>query len=158
MTKKRADTLGIHSLAELAAQAPRLTIAGDYEFFQRPEWTALRNAYGLSFRGQRQMQAEFMYPALAAGEVDVISAYTSDGRIIQYELAVLEDPKHAIPPYDAILLISPKRVNDAVFRTALQPLIDAISVELMREANARASTDGASPDQVARWMWSRIAK
>jgi osmoprotectant transport system permease protein len=158
MTKKRADALGIRSLADLAKQAPRLSIAGDYEFFQRPEWTALRNAYGLSFRAQRQMQAEFMYPALAAGEVDVISAYTSDGRIIQYDLAVLDDPKHAIPPYDAILLIAPKRANDAAFQDALRPLIDAISVELMREANARAATDGASPDQVARWMWSKIGK
>ena len=30
------------------------------------------------------MQPEFMYPAVAAGEVDVISAYTSDGRIAQH--------------------------------------------------------------------------
>ena len=27
-----------------------LSIAGDYEFFARPEWAALRKAYGLSFR------------------------------------------------------------------------------------------------------------
>jgi osmoprotectant transport system permease protein len=158
MTRKRADALGIRSLADLAAQAPRLSIAGDYEFFQRPEWTALRNAYGLSFRTQRQMQAEFMYPAIAAGEVDVIAAYTSDGRIVQYDLSVLDDPRHAIPPYDAILLISPKRANDLAFIEALRPLIDAINVETMRDANARASADGASPDQVARWMWEKIAK
>jgi osmoprotectant transport system permease protein len=158
MTKKRAEALGIRSLADLAAQAPRLAIAGDYEFFQRPEWTALRNAYGLAFRTQRQMQAEFMYPAIAAGEVDVISAYTSDGRISQYDLIVLDDPKHAIPPYDAVLLISPKRSGDAAFIGALRPLIDAISVALMREANAHASTDGASPDQVARWLWEKIGK
>lgn len=42
MTKKRAAALGIRSLADLAAQAPRLSIAGDYEFFQRPEWAALQ--------------------------------------------------------------------------------------------------------------------
>jgi osmoprotectant transport system permease protein len=158
MTRKRAEALGIGSLADLGAQAPRLAIAGDYEFFQRPEWTALRAAYGLTFRTQRQMQAEFMYPAIAAGEVDVISAYTSDGRISQYDLVVLDDPKHAIPPYDAVLLISPKRTGDAAFIDALRPLIDAINVATMREANARASADGASPDQVARWLWERIGK
>jgi osmoprotectant transport system permease protein len=156
MTKKRAAELGVRSLADLAPLAPRLAIAGDYEFFQRPEWTALRDAYGLAFRRQRQMQAEFMYPALAADEVDVIAAYTSDGRIVQYDLAVLDDPKHVIPPYDAILLISPKRVNDQAFRDALRPLIEKINVELMRDANARASADGYSPDQIARWMWERI--
>ena len=47
------------------------------------------------------MQPDFMYPAAAAGDVDVISAYTSDGRIAQFDLVVLADPKHAIPPYDA---------------------------------------------------------
>ena len=95
---------------------PALSIAGDYEFFGRPEWKAIRDAYGLSFRQQRQMQAEFMYPAVAAGEIDVISAYTSDGRVAQFGLQVLDDPKHAIPPYDAILLVSPKRASDRAFR------------------------------------------
>jgi osmoprotectant transport system permease protein len=156
MRKSRANELGVRSLTDLAAVAPKLVIAGDYEFFGRPEWAALRKAYGLSFRAQREMQAEFMYPAIAAGEVDVIAAYTSDGRIAQYDLDVLADPKHAIPPYDAILLIAPKRAGDEHFIEALQPLIGAINVTLMRDANARASTDGTSPDRVARWMWEQI--
>ena len=33
-----------------------------------------------------------MYQAARSGEVDVIAAYTSDGRIAQFELAVLDDP------------------------------------------------------------------
>ena len=39
-----------------------------------------------------------MYQAAAAGEADVVSAYTSDGRIAKYDLKVLTDPKQAIPP------------------------------------------------------------
>src|SRR5205085_6968083 len=74
MSRKRAEALGIRSIADLARHAPGLTIAGDYEFFARPEWAAIRKTYGLAFREQRQMQPEFMYPAAAAGEVDVISA------------------------------------------------------------------------------------
>ena len=77
----------------LPRHAPRLTIAGDYEFFGRPEWAALRKAYGLSIsKRSAPMQPEFMYPAAQAGEVDVISAYTSDGRIARYGLVVLERP------------------------------------------------------------------
>ena len=52
------------------------------------------------------------------GEVDVIAGYTSDGRIAQLDLVVLDDPKHAIPPYDAVLLISPQRANDAALLAA----------------------------------------
>jgi len=151
LTGKRVRQLGLRSLADLARHAPTLAIAGDYEFFGRPEWKALRETYGLSFRLQRQMQAEFMYPAVAAGEVDVISAYTSDGRIAQFDLEVLDDPRHAIPPYDAILLISPKRANDKAFLDALRPLIDAIDVATMREANKRVG-EGSSPRTVARWL------
>jgi osmoprotectant transport system permease protein len=155
LTEKRSAELGITSVAQLAAHAPRLSIAADYEFFGRPEWNALRQAYGLSFRQQRQMQAEFMYPAVAAGDIDVIAAYTSDGRIAQFGLRVLDDPKHAIPPYDAILLVSPKRANDKAFIEALRPLVGTIGVEAMREANQRAG-EGASPEALARHLAKRV--
>jgi osmoprotectant transport system permease protein len=158
MPRKKAEALGIRSIADLAAHAGALTIAGDYEFFARPEWTALRNAYGLTFHAQRTMQPDFMYKAAADGEVDVISAYTSDGQIAKYDLLVLADEKHAIPPYDAILLVSPKRANDAKLIAALEPLIGAIPVAVMREANARASNGNTTPDAVARWLWDKIEK
>ena len=157
MTRKRAADAGIGSIADLARHAPTLSIAGDYEFFGRPEWKAIRDTYGLSFRQQRQMQAEFMYPAVAAGEIDVISAYTSDGRVAQFGLQVLDDPKHAIPPYDAILLVSPKRASDRAFLDALRPLIGKISVDVMREANRRAG-EGASPEVAARWLAEKIGR
>src|SRR5262249_32825155 len=133
-------------------------IAGDYEFFGRPEWAALRKTYGLTFRAQRQMQPEFMYPAAAASEVDVISAYTSEGRVAQYDLVVLDDPRRAIPPYDAILLVAPKRANDRALIDALRPLVGAIDVGLMRTANQRATAGDGSPDAVARWLWEEIAR
>jgi osmoprotectant transport system permease protein len=137
-----------------------LSIAGDYEFFARPEWAALRDAYGLTFREQRQMQSEFMYSAAAAGEVDVISAYTSDGRIAQHDLVVLDDPKQAIPPYDAVLLVSPQRASDTRFLDALRPVVGTIDVKLMRAANLRVANGGndSSPEAVARWLWERIGK
>ena len=156
MTRKRAEALGIASIGDLARHAPNLSIAGDYEFFGRPEWRAILDAYGLRFRQERQMQAEFMYPA-AGNEVDVIVAYTSDGRITRYNLVVLDDPKHAIPPYDAILLVSPKRAGDDVFTSALRPLIGAIDVETMRAASLRADADG-SPQTAAAWMWAEIRR
>jgi osmoprotectant transport system permease protein len=156
--RARAQSLGIRTLADLAGRAASLSIAGDYEFFGRPEWDAVRKIYGINFREQRQMQPEFMYAAAAHGDVDVIAGYTSDGRIAQFDLAVLDDPRHAIPPYDAVLLISPRRVEDAALIAALQPLIDAVDVTTMRAANLRASGNGASPGEAARWLWTEIER
>jgi osmoprotectant transport system permease protein len=160
MPRKRAEELGIHSIPDLASHTATMSIAADYEFFSRPEWAGLRQAYGLSFHAQRQMQPDFMYAAVASGEVDVIAGYTSDGLIAKYDLVVLDDPKHAIPPYDAIVLISPKRAGDQTLRAALQPLLGKIDIATMREANLRAAGgDGASsPDAVARWLWEKISK
>ena len=86
--------------------------------------------------------------------------YTSEGRIAQYDLLVLDDPKRAIPPYDAILLLAPGRAGDEKFVAALTPLIGAIDVKRMREANLRANGQGgdSSPEAIARWMWGEIGK
>jgi len=137
-----------------------MSMAADYEFFSRPEWAGLQKAYGLKFRTQRQMQPDFMYAAAASGEVDVIAGYTSDGLIAKYDLVVLDDPRHAIPPYDAIVLLAPKRGADQALRGALQPLLGKIDISAMREATLRAAGgDGeSSPDAVARWLWEKIGK
>jgi osmoprotectant transport system permease protein len=158
MPRQRAEALGIHSIADLASHASTMSIAADYEFFSRPEWAGIQQAYGLTFRAQRQMQPDFMYAAVASGEVDVIAGYTSDGLIAKYDLVVLDDSKHAIPPYDAIVLIAPKRAHDEALQAALQPLLGKIDIAAMREANLRAAGGDAtsSPDTVARWLWEKI--
>ncbi|MGJ4960834.1 ABC transporter permease/substrate-binding protein [Bradyrhizobium sp. HKCCYLRH3061] len=160
MPRKTAEALGIRSIADLARHTSDMSIAGDYEFFSRPEWAALRDAYGLAFRAQRQMQPDFMYAAAASGEVDVIAGYTSDGLIAKYDLVVLDDPKQAIPPYDAILLLSPKRAQDRALQDALRPLLGRIDIATMQQANLRASGSDAesSPQAVARWLWAKIGK
>jgi osmoprotectant transport system permease protein len=60
-----------------------------------------------------------------------------------------------VPPYDAVLLFSPRRADDAALTDALKPLSGAIDVTLMREANLRANK-GEAPDQVAKWMTERL--
>lgn len=141
MKADRAKALGAASIADLAAHAPDLTLGGDLEFLSRPEWAALKGAYGLNFRASRSYNPTFMYRALASGDVDVISAFSSDGRIAQDRLVVLADPKGAIPAYDAVLLISPKRAGDARLKAALIPLIGHIGVEVMRRANLMVDRD-----------------
>ncbi|MGY4403815.1 hypothetical protein ACVIYL_004618 [Bradyrhizobium sp. USDA 3315] len=90
------------------------------------------------------MQPDFMYAAVANGNVDVIAGYTSEGRIKEYDLVTLADPEHAIPPYDAVLLLAPRRAYDAALQEALKPLLGRIDIPTMREANLRASGSNAS--------------
>ena len=150
----RASSLGLQTIADLAAHAPRLALGSDLEFLSRPEWTALQVAYGLKFREHRSFSPTFMYRAIEDSSVDVISAFSSDGRIAALQLAVLSDSRSVTPAYDAVVLISPKRSGDAVLRRALMPLIGRISVERMREANLMVDrdTDKATPQNAARFL------
>ena len=58
-------------------------------------------AYGLSAMRRRQYQPDFLYRAVMSGDADLVSAFSSDGRIARYGLNILADPKGALPPYDA---------------------------------------------------------
>jgi osmoprotectant transport system permease protein len=160
MRGEDARRRGIASLSDLAAQAGELDFATDIEFLERPEWAAVRRAYGLRFKSAHPYQPTFMYRALASGEADVIPAFSSDGRIAADRLAILQDPKGAIPGYDAVLLLAPQRAGDNRFQAALRPLIGAIRVEKMREANylVDRDTDKRSPDQAARWLASGLGR
>lgn len=154
MRGDEARSLKVRSIADLASHAGQLRLGTDFEFLARPEWAALRDSYGLAFREERQYQSTFMYRAVASHEVDVISAFSSDGRIAAYDLVVLEDAKQVILPYDAIVLLAPRRANDATLRGALMPLIGAVPIEQMREANQMVDRDEnkVSPAQAAKWL------
>jgi osmoprotectant transport system permease protein len=158
MRPDRAKALGVASIADLAREAPRLTLGSDLEFLSRPEWKAVETAYGLKFKTKRSYQPTFMYRALEGGEADVISAFSSDGRIAADKLAVLTDPKAAIPPYDAVVLISPKRAGDRRLTDALKPLIGAIPVSAMQAANYSVDRDQgkASPAEAAKALERQI--
>lgn len=154
VARDTAAIFNLGSIDDLAAHAPQMTIGGDPEFFERPEWIAVRDAYGLRFGNQRNFAPTFMYNALQAAEVHVISAYTSDGRIAADNLIVLADPEGAFPNYDAVLLVSPERASDAEVIAILEPLIGAIDVDAMREANYAVDRDEdkLSPDSAARML------
>ena len=149
-----AEQLELRSIEDLAPAAPDLTIGGDPEFFERPEWVSVRDAYGLRFDQTRNFAPTFMYNALQSGEADVISAYTSDGRIAADNLVVLDDPRGAFPNYDALVLVSPRASLDPALVAALEPLIGAIDVTAMREANLAVDRDKdkLSPDEAARQL------
>lgn len=158
MRGERARALGVSSIADLAARAPGLVLGSDLEFLSRPEWAALRSAYGLSFKAERSYSPTFMYRALEGGDADVISAFSSDGRIAADGLAVLADPKGAIPSYDAVLLVSPRRAHDERLRRALEPLIGRIDVAAMRQANLMVDRDRdkQTPAQAAAFLQGRL--
>lgn len=151
MKRRHAEALRLKTVSDLARVAGRLSLGGDYEFFGRAEWKALEKTYGLAPESKRSMDSSLMYQAVSNGEVDVISAFSTDGRIAAMDLVVLEDDKRAIPPYDALILASGKlaeRHPEVI--DALRALAGTIDGARMRAMNMAVDRDHESPAVVAR--------
>ncbi|OLF80591.1 ABC transporter permease [Maricaulis sp. W15] len=157
MARDRAEALGVGSLADLGPVSNGLTVGGDAEVFSRPEWVMTRDTYGLGGMQTRAMDAAFMYGAVRDGQVDMISAYTTDGRIAAFDLIVLDDPRSVLPPYDAVILLSPEAAANPALVGILASLIGSIDDDAMREANRLVDLDRQTPAQAASWLADRIA-
>jgi osmoprotectant transport system permease protein len=145
-----ARAAGLERISDLAARAPDLEIFGDFEFFDRPEWRALVDRYGLRFGSRRAMDASLMYEALRSGSGDVISAYSTDGRIAAYGLTVLADDRGVIPPYDAIVLAGVDFLaRSPEVAEAVASLAGRIDARAMRSLNAAVDLEGQRPEEVA---------
>ncbi|WP_323762683.1 glycine betaine ABC transporter substrate-binding protein [Maricaulis sp.] len=156
MARDRAEALGVSSLADLAAHSDGMTVGGDAEVFSRPEWVKTRDQYGLGAMQTRAMDAAFMYGAVRDGQVDMISAYTTDGRIAAFDLLVLEDPLGVLPPYDAVILLSPDAAANPELVNVLSGLVGTIDSDAMREANRRVDLNRETPAQAAGWLLEHL--
>lgn len=143
-----AEANALSSIADLAA-LESLSIGADPEFFVRPEWERVRTGYAITGAEERSMDSTFMYGAVRDGAVDAITAYTTDGRIDAFDLTVLEDPLGALPPYDAIIVLSADAVRRPAIARALAPLLGAIDADLMRRANAVVDVERRRVDEGA---------
>ena len=158
MRRQQASALGIARIADLTPYAPRLAIGGDYEFFGRPEWASIRDTYGLAFADRRTMDSSLMYQAVDTEQVDVISAFSTDGRIAALDLVVLDDDRGAIPPYDAIVLAGADLAGQHPdVLAALASLDGTIDADRMRRMNLAVDQDGESPDEVAARFLAELA-
>ncbi len=150
MREQQAESLDIRRISDLIPHASRLSIGSDYEFFAREEWAIIQQEYGLNFANFRSMDSSLMYQAVTQGTVDVISAFSTDGRIAALNLRILEDDLHVIPPYDAVMLANGKFVRERPqVITALQYLGNTIDANLMQRMNLKVDEQGLSPSEVA---------
>ena len=147
-----ADSLRLGTLRDLARVGPRLRAGLTPDFIGRADGLpGLKGAYGLRFADVRALLPAVKYQALAAGQVDVIDGYSTDGFIVRYDLVVLRDDRRFFPPYEAAALIGRRLAEqrpDAV--AALSELSGRLDVETMRRLNRRLEVDGEPIPKVAR--------
>ncbi|HEU4680408.1 MAG TPA: glycine betaine ABC transporter substrate-binding protein [Gemmatimonadales bacterium] len=149
--RETARRLRLTTLSDLARVSRALKAGLTPDFIGRPDGLpGLQKAYGIRFRSVRALVPAVKYQALAAGEVDVIDGYSTDGFIARYDLVVLEDDRAFFPPYEAAAVISAglqRELPAAV--TALTELSGLLTESDMRSLNRRVEVDGIPVQRVA---------
>ena len=110
----------------------------------------LQSVYGLHIRTVVISDA-VMYKAIYKGKLDVISGYSTDGRLKAYDLVVLDDDKKIFPPYYAAPVIR----RDVMQRypelaPVLNKLAGQINDSIMTALNYRVEYLNQSSEQCAR--------
>ena len=156
MRKDRAAELGIETIDDMIPIANNLVAAGDLEFFGRPEWITLRDTYNIDFAEKLTFDTALMYTAVDRGQVDIITAYTSDGRIDAYNLKIIADPRNSLLPYDGMLIASASAAKNPLFLEIVGGLVNRISDETMREANRIVDVNGGSITDAVNYLRGMI--
>ncbi|MEL7663256.1 MAG: glycine betaine ABC transporter substrate-binding protein [Methanosarcina mazei] len=147
-----AENQGVNTISDLEPYASEMSVGTDPEFATREDGLPqLARVYGFSFKNYNSMAPGIMYEAMENNEVDAISAYTTDTRNDLYGLKVLEDDKHALPPYDAVVLVTESFAEDnPEAMEALSQLNGRIDQDTMRRLNGEYDIEGRSAKDIAR--------
>ncbi len=150
MTAERAEELGLSTLTDLG-QTEGLTFVGDSTSFTRPDvYLGLQEVYGLDMN-QVIVDTAFFYEAVAQGEGDVTTCFSTDGRLKEYGFVVLEDDQQFFPPYDATFVVRTEILEMyPSVGEALAPLLGTIDEETMTELNYLVEVQNMEPEDVAR--------
>ncbi len=149
--RETAQRLRLATLTDLARTGKDLRAGLTPDFIGRPDGLpGLEKRYGIGFRSVRALLPAVKYQALAAGEVDVIDGYSTDGFIARYDLVVLRDDRSFFPPYEAAALVGSalqREVPTAI--VALTELSGLLTEAAMRRLNRRVEVDGVPLERVA---------
>ena len=149
--RETAARLGLATLGDLARVSHQLQAGLTPDFIGRPDGLpGLERAYGIRFRAVRALLPAVKYQALAAGEVDIIDGYSTDGFIARYDLVVLRDDRRFFPPYEAAAMVSPGLQRDLPAAvTALTELSGLLTETEMRRLNRLHEVDGRPAPRIA---------
>ena len=171
MRRSEAQRLGIRTISDLQ-RYPELKFGLTHEFLERQDgWRPLRQRYGLPQQNIIGIDHALGYSALANGSIAVKDAYSTDAKIEQNDLFVLEDDLHFFPKYEAVFLFRSSTPADAIAALRrLEGTLDeprmirlnaeaehaknyARAADLYFERSARSSNDldDSFPHKLARW-------
>jgi len=136
MRRSEAQRLGVRTISDLRKH-PELRLGLTHEFLDRQDgWRPLHERYGLPQQSVVGIDHALGYDALANGSIDVKDAYSTDAKIEENDLVVLEDDLRFFPKYDSVFLFRSSMPPDAI--GALRRLEGTLDEKRMIHLNMEA--------------------
>lgn len=152
VTQETAEEYNLKTYSDMAQIGEELVLGSTHVFTEREDgYPGLTSHYDFDFADVRGMDPGLMYTALVENEVDVISAFATEGRIAAYDLVILEDDQQFFPPYDAAPIV---RMDVLERHPELEEVLNLLAGRMddltMGELNASVDLDKQEPADVAR--------
>ncbi|APE34316.1 glycine/betaine ABC transporter substrate-binding protein [Nocardia mangyaensis] len=160
-SRPTAERLGVGSLSDAAAlPVSERTFCVDDEFFSRSDgFLPMLEKYGIGYNTPNgvpsdnvtRMDAGVVYTATARSEpCNFGMVYTTDGRVKNLNLAVLDDDRKYFLPYSGTAVVRGEIIEaHPELRELLGTISERLTDELMQELNGRVDIDGEDPADVA---------
>lgn len=153
VSKELAAKYNLEKVSDLEPLADELRFGVDNHWMHREGdgYQGFIEAYGFEFPNIYPMQIGLVYQALANDEMDVVLAYSSDGRISAFDLVILEDDLRFFPPYDTSMVARNEILRQhPELKEILSKLAGTITTEKMQQLNYEADGKMREPVVVAR--------
>lgn len=127
------------------------------EFMGRYDgYKGLKKIYGLKFK-VKELDSQLMFNALVEKKVDLISVNSTDGRIVQYDLKILEDDKKLFPPYHACPVVNGDTLRRYPYlKDIFSKIAGKITNEKMARLNFEAEQNKKLPKDIARQLLKEL--
>jgi len=149
--KELAERERLATISDLARISGRLRGGFGHEFVGREDGLpGLEKTYGLKFASVEHLQQAIQYQAAGDRRIDAMDAYTTDARLLRYNLVILRDDKNFFPPYEAAALVRGETLaRHPEVGAVLGLLAGAFDEDSMRALNFRLQEKGESEAVVA---------
>ncbi len=161
MRRADAEKLNIKSISDLSkyanANPGKIAFGLNAEFYSRPDgYKPLQAAYDFKFPEDKiiKMDPGLLYKALKEGQVEVSMGFSTDGRIREFDLIVLQDDKVYFPVYNPCVVVR-KETLDAhpELATIFAPLSQKLDTKAITELNFQVDGEKKSAKDVAKeWL------
>lgn len=150
--KEIAEKYDLKTFSDLSKVSDKLIFGAEYDFFEREDgYKEISKVYGFNFKEKKDLDISIKYESIEQNKIDVMSVFTTDARLHQSNLKILEDDKHFYPSYNCVNVVR-KEVLEKYpeLNKVFDMITNLINDETMSKLNAKVEIEKIDPKIVAK--------